>query len=453
MKKTGSFREFAQYSLLNILGMLGLSCYILADTFFVSQGLGADGLTALNLAIPIYSFLHGSGLMIGVGGGIRYSICRGQGDQASACRAFSGVLWLAAGFAAVFVLLGAFFSSGIAVMVGASGEVYEMSKTYLQMILLFSPAFLLNNVLLCFVRNDGAPRRAMAAMLTGSFSNIVLDYLFLFPCRMGMFGAALATGLAPIVSMMVLLPFFIKKRNGFHVTACRSAGRLLRGILSAGLPSLIAEASSGVVMIAFNTRILQLEGNVGVAAYGIIANLSLVVLSIYTGFAQGIQPIVSRSTGAGNASGARAVLRYALLAMLVVSALIYAGVFFKAPWIAGVFHDGHNERLQQIAVAGLRLYFIACPFVGWNIVLSMYFTAAGYTRPAHVLSILRGFVVILPTVFLLSCLWGMTGIWGSFPAAELLTGIAGLGFYLCFENARRQDALRQLQLSSDCRRK
>ena len=453
MKKTGRFGEFAQYSLLNILGMLGLSCYILADTFFVSQGLGTDGLAALNLAIPIYSFLHGSGLMIGMGGGIRYSICRGQGDQVTACRVFSGVLWLAAGFAAVFALLGAFFSSGIASMMGASGTVYGMSRTYLQVILLFAPAFLLNNALLCFVRNDGAPRRAMAAMLAGSFSNIVLDYLFIFPCRMGIFGAVLATGLAPIVSMMVLLPFFIQKRNQFHVTACRPEGRVLGGILSAGLPSFIAEVSSGVVMIAFNAQILQLEGNVGVAAYGIIANRSLVVLSMYTGFAQGIQPLVSRETGAGNAPGARTVLRYAVLSMLVVSVLIYAGVLFGASWIASVFHDGHNQRLQDIAVAGLKLYFIACPFAGWNIVLAMYFTATGYTRPAHVLSILRGFAAILPLVFLLSRLWGMTGVWYSFPAAELLTGIAGLGFYLYFENVRRRGALCQPQLSSDCRGK
>lgn len=119
MKKTGSFGEFAQYSLLNILGMLGLSCYILADTFFVSRGLGADGLAALNLAIPVYSFLHGSGLMIGMGGGIRYSIYRGQRDQAAACRVFSGALWLAAGFAVFFVLLGAFFSSDICIQDGS----------------------------------------------------------------------------------------------------------------------------------------------------------------------------------------------------------------------------------------------------------------------------------------------------------------------------------------------
>lgn len=453
MKKTGSFGEFAQYSLLNILGMLGLSCYILADTFFVSRGLGADGLAALNLAIPVYSFLHGSGLMIGMGGGIRYSIYRGQRDQAAACRVFSGALWLAAGFAVFFVLLGAFFSSDIAFRMGASGAAYGMSKTYLQVILLFAPAFLLNNVLLCFVRNDGAPRLAMAAMLAGSFSNIALDYLFIFPCRMGIFGAVLATGLAPIVSMTVLLPFFIQKRNGFHATACRGVGRLFWGILSAGVPSLIAEASSGVVMITFNAQVLQLEGNVGVAAYGIIANLSLVVLSIDTGLAQGIQPLVSRNTGEGNASGARAVLRYAVLAMLVVSVLIYAGVFFKASWIAGVFHDGHNQRLQEIAVAGLKRYFTACPFAGWNIVLSMYFTAAGYERPAHVLSMLRGFAIVLPMVFLLSRRWGMTGVWCSFPAAELLTGIAGLGFYLYFANVCHRGDQCQSRLSSDCRGK
>ena len=132
----------------------------------------------------------------------------------------------------------------------------------------------MNNVLLCFVRNDGAPQLSMAAMIGGSLSNVVLDWVFIFPCGMGIFGAVFATGLAPIISMAILSPHFFRRKNNFHPVACRPQGRTLGRILTSGAPSLVTEASSGIVIIAFNALIMGLEGNTGVAAYGVIANLS-----------------------------------------------------------------------------------------------------------------------------------------------------------------------------------
>ena len=102
MKKSDSFRSFIKYASLNVMGMIGLSCYILADTFFVSQGLGTNGLTALNLAIPVYSFIHGSGLMIGMGGGTRYSILKSCSDPVEANRTFTEAVALAAVICRVF---------------------------------------------------------------------------------------------------------------------------------------------------------------------------------------------------------------------------------------------------------------------------------------------------------------------------------------------------------------
>ena len=136
MQKSNCFQDFVKYSSLNVLGMIGLSCYILADTFFVSKGLGTNGLTALNLAIPIYSFIHGSGLMIGMGGGTKYSIQKSQGKDKVANSIFSHVVAIAAVFAAVFVLIGLFFSGNIVTLLGADETVYQMTKTYLQVIFL-----------------------------------------------------------------------------------------------------------------------------------------------------------------------------------------------------------------------------------------------------------------------------------------------------------------------------
>lgn len=438
MEKSNCFQDFVKYSSLNVLGMIGLSCYILADTFFVSKGLGTNGLTALNLAIPIYSFIHGSGLMIGMGGGTKYSIQKSQGKDKVANSIFSHVVAIAAVFAAVFVLIGLFFSGNIVTLLGADETVYQMTKTYLQVILLFAPAFLMNNVLLCFVRNDGAPQLSMTAMITGSLSNIILDYVFIFPCQMGIFGAVFATGLAPIISMLILSSHFIKKKNQFHWIKCRLERRMAASICSSGIPSLITELSSGIVIIVFNSIILGLEGNVGVAAYGVIANLSLVIIAIYTGIAQGIQPIMSRNYGVGNHRNIQLILRYALITMLILSVLVYMGVFLGAEQIAAIFNSERNELLQTIAVEGLKLYFIACPFAGFNIIISIYFTSTEYPIPANIISILRGFFVIIPMAFLLSSIAQITGVWCAFPATELLVTIVGVIFFVMSKKLRKR---------------
>lgn len=431
IKNIACFKEFVQYSSLNVLGMIGLSCYILADTFFVAKGLGANGLTALNLAIPVYSFINGSGLMLGMGGATKYSILKSQGKTKNADRVFTTTVFLALSLSALFFLIGAFFSGTITGMLGADEAVFQMCQTYLKVILLFAPMFMLNSVLLCFVRNDGAPHLSMIAMMGGSFSNIVLDYIFIFPCKMGISGAVLATGLAPVISMFLLSPLFFRRKNKFHLTACKLSKRLLGNIFSCGLPSLITEVSSGMVIIVFNMIILHLEGNIGVAAYGVIANLSLVVIAIYTGIAQGIQPLISRNFGSGNAVNIQSILRYALVLMLGISVLVYACVYFGAFQIAGLFNQEHNLLLEKIAVTGLKIYFSGCVFAGFNIILSVYFTSTEHARPAHMISVLRGFLIIIPAAFLLSALGGMIGVWCVFPATELIVSGIGVTLYLC----------------------
>ena len=282
-------KEFSQYVILNICGMIGLSCYILADTFFISNGLGANGLTALNLAIPIYSFVHGSGLMFGMGGATKYSIYRGQKEYKNADKSFSATIYIMSVLAVIFMLTGILFSRQLTRLLGADKNVYHMTKTYLQVILLFAPAFMANDTLICFVRNDGNPKLSMIGMLTGSFSNIILDYIFIFPLKMGIFGAVLATGSAPVISLLVLSKHWLTKQNQFHFVRIKPSFRLIGTIISLGVP----------------------------------ANLSLVVISIYTGIAQGTQPILSRVYGYGEHESQKKILKYALKTMLVISFGIY----------------------------------------------------------------------------------------------------------------------------------
>ncbi len=435
MKAETLLREFFQYVILNICGMIGLSCYILADTFFISNGLGANGLTALNLAIPVYSLIHGSGLMFGMGGATKYSIYRGQKKYKNADKAFSNTVCMMAVLAVIFVLTGIFFAKNLTKLLGADKEVFHMTKTYLQVILLFAPAFMANDTMTCFVRNDGNPKLSMIGMLTGSFSNIILDYIFIFPLHMGIFGAVFATSLAPVISLTVLSRHWLTKQNQFHFVRINLSFRLTRDILSLGVPSFITEMASGIVIIAFNAIILHLQGNIGVAAYGVVANLSLVVISIYTGIAQGTQPILSRVYGYGERESQKQILKYALITMLVISCGIYFIFLLSANPIVSIFNSEQNIQLQQIAETGLKLYFTAIPFVGFNIIISSYFTSIEKALPAQIVSLSRGLLIIIPMAFFLSFLLKMTGVWLSFPITECFVALAGIALYFKSERS------------------
>lgn len=434
MTKNTPFQDFIRYSFFSIMGMIAISCYILADTFFVAQGLGTNGLAALNLAIPTYDFIHGTGLMLGMGGATRFSILKSQNNQKGADTIFTNTVYLGIFFSIIFMLGGLFFSGSLARLLGADQNTFEMTNTYLRVMMLFSPAFIFNDIILCFVRNDGNPRLSMIATVCGSLFNVVFDYIFIFPCNMGMLGAVLATGFSPVVGLTIMSPHWLGKKRGFHFRKLVPDADSIRTNISLGFPSLLSQISAAIVMIVFNMLILGLEGNTGVAAYGVIANISLVVLSFYTGIAQGIQPLVSHSYGRKKTDGIRQFLRYAMISMVILSAVMYLILFVFADPIASAFNSEHNTKLQEIAITGLKLYFTSLVFAGFNIILSMYFTSVEKALPAQIISLLRGLILIIPIAFLFANLWDMTGVWMSFPATELVTALVGAVLYFIYKN-------------------
>ncbi len=413
-------KTFCKYVSLNVLGMMGISCYILADTFFVARGIGSNGLAALNLAIPIYSFIYGVGLMIGMGGATRFSISKSK-------TVFTQSLYFILILSGVFFATGLLLSDRLASLLGTNATTHQMTSTYLKVVLCFSPAFMLNSLITCFIRNDGNPRLAMIAMLLGSFSNIILDYVFIFIFGMGMFGAAVATGIAPAISLTVLSTHMVKKKNSFHLVRSKPALWVFCDVSSLGVYSLVTELSSGIVMIIFNSIILGLAGNLGVAAYGIIANIALVILSIFTGIAQGMQPIISRNYGVGRHGNIREVLKYGIVVTCAFAVLIYIISFTFAEPIVSIFNKEQDLRLSGMAIEGLRIYFKAFLFIGINILLATYFGSVDEPKNAFVISILRGFIVTIPLVFILSEFLGMTGVWIAVPFAELIVSVFSVG--------------------------
>lgn len=421
-------KTFFKYVSANILGMIGLSCYILADTFFIARGVGANGLTALNLAIPIYSIMNGLGLMIGMGGATRYSISKGNADSTVQKQIFTQALCFTLFWSSIFLILGITAARPISILLGANAETLHLTTEYIRIILIFTPFFMCNNLLICFVRNDGSPQLSMMAMLTGSFSNIIMDYILVFPFDLGMKGAALATAASPVLSILVLSIHFIKKNNQFHLCRIRPSLKRILDICALGSSSLIVEVSSGIVMLIFNLLILNISGNIGVAAYGVIANIALVLTSMYTGISQGVQPVISQCFGRREHKQIRQVLRYAFTTSVVLAVLSYLVTFIWSQPIVAAFNKDSDPILNAIAENGMHIYFTAFLFVGINIITATFLSSTDHPKEAFILSIFRGFVLVIPMAFLLSFLFGINGIWLTLPITEFIVTIPAIYF-------------------------
>ena len=413
-------RTYFRFTALSVLGMLGLSVYILADTFFIANFIGPDGLAALNLALPVYGVINGTGLLIGVGGATRYMICRTRrGENADA--PFAASLFLAAVTAAVFLTVGLFFAAPLARLLGASGSVLEPTTVYLRVCCLFSPFFILNNILVAFTRNDGAPGRAMTAMLVGSLANIVMDWYLVCVAGFGMLGAVLATGMAPLFGIALCL----SRRREYRLRRCRFAAELPQ-IFAAGFSSFVGELSSTVVILVFNYLLLGLSGSTGVAAYGIIANVALVATAMLTGAAQGAQPLFSRAFAENDRAQLVRLTRWSACTALLLGALFALGAFLFPGAVVAVFSRG-DQALTALAVPGLTLFFTNYLFSGVNLQLAARFAAAGQPKRAALLSLLRGVLLVVPCALLGAALFGVTGLWLAVPAAELLTLLCAAG--------------------------
>jgi putative MATE family efflux protein len=408
--------------------MIGLSCYILADTYFVSKALGTTGIAALNFSIPIYSVIHGIGLMIGIGGASRFSILKSQAKDKQSDEVFSTAVKAGVLIGILFVVIGAVGTKYIAIAMGADSVTLPLTKTYLATILSFTPFFILNNVILAFVRNDNNPNLSMIAMLVGSFSNIILDYIFMFPFNMGMFGAAFATGLAPVISICILSLHFIRKKDAFKFLKNKLQWKRIPDLFNLGLSSFIIEISSAVVLITFNLVILKIEGNIGVAAYGIVANLALVGIAVFTGLAQGIQPLTSKYYGLGQYDMVTKVRKYALMTSIIIATSIYLCVILYSDSIIGIFNSENNTDITAIAAKGFKIYFAGFFFVGVNIVTAMFLSATENAKKAFMITISRGLVIIVPMVIVLSKVLDMTGVWLAFVITELIVTILAVYF-------------------------
>ena len=413
-------KQFSKYVSQNIFGLLGTSCYILADTYFIAQAAGTDGVTLLNLCLPIYNLIFAFGSMIGLGAATRYAILRAQGD-ARAQRYFSNAIFSVCILAVPFMLVGIFRPDGLLRLMGGDADIVALGMNYARIFLMFTPFFMCNYVVASFVRNDGDPSLAMVATLSGSLFNVVFDYIFIFPMGLGLPGAALATAISPILSIAVCSAHFIKKSNTITFVRKAPSVRLLAQSCQLGISGFVGELSSGVTTTVFNFLLLRLAGNVAVAAYGVVANFALVATAIFNGVAQGAQPLVSQCYGKNEMAGARKLLLLGCGTALGLAALLYGVVFGYTDALTALFNSENSALMAEFAHSGMRIYFVGYFFAGCNIVAAGYLGAVNRPAEASITSLCRGMVAIVVCSLVLSALFGMNGVWAAFPVSEAIT--------------------------------
>lgn len=413
-------KQFFKYVSQNIFGLLGTSCYILADTYFIAQAAGTDGVTLLNLCLPIYNLIFAFGSMIGLGAATRYAILRAQGD-ARAQRYFSNAIFSVCILAVPFMLVGIFRPDGLLRLMGGDADIVALGMNYARIFLMFTPFFMCNYVVASFVRNDGDPSLAMVATLSGSLFNVVFDYIFIFPMGLGLPGAALATAISPMLSIAVCSAHFIKKSNTITFVRKAPSVRLLAQSCQLGISGFVGELSSGVTTTVFNFLLLRLAGNVAVAAYGVVANFALVATAIFNGVAQGAQPLVSQCYGKNEMAGARKLLLLGCGTALGLAALLYGVVFGYTDALTALFNSENSALMAAFAHSGMRIYFVGYFFAGCNIVAAGYLGAVNRPAEASITSLCRGMVAIVVCSLVLSALFGMNGVWAAFPVSEAIT--------------------------------
>lgn len=426
-------KMFFKYLIPSVGGMLGVSFYVLGDTMIVGRGIGSVGLAALNISIPMINVFNGLGLLFGIGASTAISISRGRGEERQVNNIFTISIILSIILGLVLTTIRIFFLDELCMILGASSDTFQMSRDYLGVIMSFSVLFLLNYTMTVLVRNDGDPNLAMWGMLTGSIVNVVLDYVFIFIFNWGMWGAALATSISPIVGLLILSVHFIKKKNHMTFGKIKIRYSILKRILSNGFASFIVELSAGIVIFIFNRVIIDIMGDLGVSAYSIIANLSLIATAIFTGVGQAIQPIVSVNFGALKMERVYEAGKLAIFTSLALGIVFYISGLLFPEQLVKIFSKG-DKALLDITVVGIKIYFTSFILMGVNIVMTTYLQSKEYSKVSMYISLFRGVVFTMVLLLILSRSFGMIGVWMTLPIAELMTLVLSV---ILFKNSRK----------------
>lgn len=418
---------FFRYLLPAIMGTMVTSIYVLADTIIIGKGIGIDAMAALNIVLPLFNIFFGNGLLFGVGGSVLMSIARGRGDVKAGQCYFTVATLLNVVTCILYTILLLIFTEPIVKFLGATDVTLPYVLEYVPYVIAGLSAFSFSTFLQTFVRNDGAPKLAMAAVVTGGILNVILDIIFVFPFQMGMAGASIASVLGSATTVIILLFHFRSKSNGLQFSLDGFSFSYVTRIFTNGFTSFLVEITSGVVMFVFNISILEVAGDIGVSMYGVICNTAIIVTCLCNGINQAAQPIISTNHGAGLQDRIEAVRKLGLkTALIICSVPAIAGLII--PNLFTYIFLNPNEEILALSPTAIRIYFIGFFVTGINMFIVGYFQSTVRPQISLLLCLLRGCVLSILFVTILAPLFGVNGIWASVPLGEFVTLLIAIYF-------------------------
>ena len=410
-----------------LLGTVALSAVTAIDGIFVGHGVGADGVAAVNIVVPIYQIMSGIGLMIGAGCSVVASIHLSRQNAKVAQLNITQAILGASLFTALLCILVMFFLCHTAKVLGASDTLMPMVLDYLRWIM---PSYFFqmwSMIGLFIIRLDGSPRYAMWCNIVPAALNAILDWLFIFPLGMGVKGAAIATalsiaagGLMAIVYLFSFADTLRFVRLKFSKTSLMLAFRNICYQCKVGASTLLGELTLAVLIYIGNLVFMKYLGNAGVGAFGIACYYTPFFFMMGNAVAQSAQPIIRYNYGIARWSEVHETRRLLLITSLSIGVVV-ALLFVLIPdWLVALFVDVQSEA-GMIAVNGFPYYAVGVIFFILNVAIIGYYQSIEQIKRATLLVFLRGFALLIPCFILLPKLLGVEGIWLAMPMAEILT--------------------------------
>ena len=414
-------KVFFSYLIPSVSATFVTSIYILADTVMIGHGIGAVGIAALNILLPLYNTFFGVGMMCGVGGSVLFGVRKGQGNLREAREYFTMGLLMMLFISILASLVGNLFFRPLLSFLGMTSSMEAHTVPYARILVTAAPMFALSSFLQVFVRNDDAPKLSMTGVIAGGVTNVILDYVYIFIMKWGMAGAVLATVTGTTLTVLILCTHFFSKENNLKLVKNISF-RKMGEILGNGMSSFILEVSNGVVTLLFNRQLLFYIGDMGVVVYGIISNTACVVISVSNGIAQTVQPILSANFGAGKRGRVLEARRLGLIAALSAG-VVFAGSGYLFPVQLSHLFLEPTEEILRMAVPAIHLYFASFLIGEWNILYGTYFQSVVRPGLSLLITLLRGVILNSILVFLLPALFGVDGIWITVTVSEFITAL------------------------------
>lgn len=392
--------------------------FTIIDGIFVGNGVGTNGLGAVNLAMPFVMLVSALNMLTVTGGVTIVAIRLGRGDIEGANKDFMNAVVANMVISAVMSIIGLLFADQICTIMGARGEFHRLTKDYIFWYSLFLVPSGLAMQLQQFCTNDGSPGLSAASIIIGTACNIFGDWLLIFPVGWGLKGAAIATGVSQTIGLLIVLMHFIHKKGKLRFFKPEMDSALLKKIFIRGLPEGISQLSGPVSILCTNLVLMSMIGDIGVNTFSLISYVASFSLAVFYGTGQGLQPLFGQSYGAKNADDMKYYFKRGIIINFSGSLIITVLLLFVGTPICHLF--GADQSTLEFTVAKMPLYSWGFVIMSFNVLISAYLYSTKRTKQAVIINLLRGVVVNTLVIFLLPMLFGANAIWFTFGIYELI---------------------------------